>query len=317
MHEICYQELTNQYQVGHCYIWINVCTIIIAADIDETIANMLQIAKSYITREKIKKLNNIQSHHRYVIMKASKIMIKNNKIDEIMSQVFSSPSKLELVIDFDMEYRTKVVFNEYMNNTFGKHHCIHHISIIGEILSIIDDYFLMNCTSLTTMTVPTSVTCLGTSFLNGCKSLTNVIISNHVTSIGPFFLNDCISLAYIKIPENITHIEESFLYGCKSLTNVIIPNGVTHIGGEFLAEAKSLTSISIPNTITNIGEKFLQYCSSLRSITLPGSIKYIGRLFLSDCSSLEKVIVPANSNIQNTLIRDTRYSHNTWNLVES
>ena len=42
----------------------------------------------------------------------------------------------------------------------------------------------MSCTSLTSVTIPNSVTSIGDEAFDGCTSLTSVTIPNSVTSIG-------------------------------------------------------------------------------------------------------------------------------------
>ena len=83
--------------------------------------------------------------------------------------------------------------------------------------------------SLTSITIPSSVTSIGNSAFNGCRSLTSITIPEGVTSIGTSAFYDCSSLTSITIPEGVTSIGGSAFYGCRSLTSITIPEGVTSI----------------------------------------------------------------------------------------
>ena len=101
------------------------------------------------------------------------------------------------------------------------------------VTSIGDDAFynpLSNCSSLTSVTIPNSVTSIGNSAFEGCCSLTSVTIPNSVTSIGNSAFNDCDSLTSVTIPNSVTSIGDAAFEGCSSLTSVTIPNSVTSIG---------------------------------------------------------------------------------------
>ena len=65
---------------------------------------------------------------------------------------------------------------------------------------------------------------------SSCFSLTSVTIPNSVTSIGYWAFYDCSSLTSITIPNSVTSIGNSAFSGCSSLTSVTIPNSVTSIG---------------------------------------------------------------------------------------
>ncbi|HCX07972.1 MAG TPA: hypothetical protein DHG20_02505, partial [Acholeplasmatales bacterium] len=51
-----------------------------------------------------------------------------------------------------------------------------------------------DCTSLTSIKIPNSVTSIGSSAFSGCTSLTSIKIPNSVTSIGDYAFEYCTSL---------------------------------------------------------------------------------------------------------------------------
>ena len=119
-----------------------------------------------------------------------------------------------------------------------------------------------------------------------CSSLTSITIPNSVTTIGKEAFQDCTNLTSITIPDGVTSIGESALWWCSSLTSITIPDSVTYIGNYAFYECSSLTSISIPNSVTTIGESAFSGCSSLTSITIPDSVKSIGFGAFSFCENL-------------------------------
>jgi hypothetical protein len=148
--------------------------------------------------------------------------------------------------------------------------------------------------SVTSMTIPDSVTTLGNSAFEECYSLTSVTMSNSVTYIGNSAFWHCTSLTNITIPNSVTNIDQYAFDGCSSLTNVSIPNSVTNIGMNAFYDCSSLTNVTIGNGVTNIGEEVFGVCSSLTSVTIGKGVTSIGLLAFYDCLSLTNVTIPNN-----------------------
>ena len=137
----------------------------------------------------------------------------------------------------------------------------------------IADYAFNDCTSLTSVTIPYSVTEIGIYAFKDCFSLTGVTIGNGVTSIGNDVFNGCNSIKTATI--NSTAAVSAFK-GNTTIENIIIGDSVTSIGWYAFKGCTSLTSITIPDSVTSIGISAFENCTSLTSVTIPKSVKNIG-----------------------------------------
>ena len=149
-----------------------------------------------------------------------------------------------------------------------------------------------SCSSLTSITIPSSVTSIGYNAFSGCSSLTSITIPDSVTSIGQYAFINCSSLTSITIPNSVTSIGNYAFKNCTSLTSITIPDSVTSIAYRTFESCSSLTSITIPNSVTSIGEYAFGMCSSLTSVTIPDSVTSIGSYAFDDCTSLTSVTIP-------------------------
>lgn len=70
-----------------------------------------------------------------------------------------------------------------------------------------------DCKSLTSVTIPNSVTSIGAFAFSWCESLESITIPNSVTSIGEFAFWQCTSLESITIPDSVTSIDRDALWG--------------------------------------------------------------------------------------------------------
>ena len=183
-------------------------------------------------------------------------------------------------------------------------------------LSEISDKAFKGCSSLTSITIPNSVTRIGVEAFAGCSGLTSITIPNSVTSIGGDAFRGCSSLTSVTIPNGVTSIGWYAFLGCRELASVTIPNSVTSIGGGAFAGCSGLTSIVvesgnskydsrnncnaiietssnklivgckytfIPTSVTSIEPHTFDGCSGLTSVTIPNSVKSIGQSAFQNC----------------------------------
>ena len=81
-----------------------------------------------------------------------------------------------------------------------------------------------NLDSLTSITIPNSVTTIGDSAFSGCTGLTSIAIPDSVTSIGYQAFSYCKGLTSITIPDSVTSIGYYAFDGCTNLTICCYPN---------------------------------------------------------------------------------------------
>ena len=141
-------------------------------------------------------------------------------------------------------------------------------NIDGYITTYIEDYAFMECINLISVTIPNSVTSIGTGAFFKCSSLVSIIFSDTMISIGTDAFAGCSRLANITIPDSVVSIGNSAFGGCSSLASIIIPNSVVSIGNRAFYGCSSLASIIIPNSVTSIGKSAFYGCSSFESITV-------------------------------------------------
>ena len=164
--------------------------------------------------------------------------------------------------------------------------------INGIPVTSIDHQAFSDCTNLTSVTIPDSVSSIGPFAFYGCTGLTSVTIPDSVTSIGDGVFSGCTCLTAITIPDSVTLIGDHAFSGCTGLTSVTIGNSVTSIGYSAFYGCKGLTSVTIPNRVTAISKLAFFYCTGLTSITIGKSVMSIDNSAFEGCKGLTSVTIP-------------------------
>lgn len=178
--------------------------------------------------------------------------------------------------------------------------------------------------SVTSVTIPASVTEIGSNAFAGCTNLTSVHYegdwSNLTIQSGNPAVQDAANeqlfdfefippdntavivtryngtAADVTIPSRykgkpVTMIDHAAFHN-SAVTSVTIPDSVTSIHDSAFAYCSSLTNISIPNSVTAIGSFAFEGCTKLESITLPSSLLTISEFLFYDCSQLTTIHIP-------------------------
>lgn len=141
--------------------------------------------------------------------------------------------------------------------------------------------------------IPNGVTQIYDKFKN-CSGITEVIIPDSVTGIGSTAFSGCTSLTSIIIPNSVTRIDSYAFSLCTSLTSIIIPDSVTRIGENVFEYCKRLTSLTIPNSVTSVGKSLLYYATGIENVIVGDGIETIERYSFAHCSSLVSVTFGRN-----------------------
>ena len=78
----------------------------------------------------------------------------------------------------------------------------------------LDDNCFADCSSLISVSIPSSVTSLGIGCFMWCSSLTSITIPSSVTSLGAGCFWDCSSLTSVTIPSSVTRLQYECFNGC-------------------------------------------------------------------------------------------------------
>lgn len=143
-----------------------------------------------------------------------------------------------------------------------------------------------NCTSLTEVSLPTSITKIPDSVFAGCTALNYVYNSDNIVAIGKSSFNGCTNLLEAVFP-NVTSIGDGAFTNCSKLKTFEVAD-CSEVGDSALQGCSSLTNITLK--ADTYGDYAFKGCSSLTKITLTtsGMTKTPVGLF-ADCTKLATI----------------------------
>ncbi len=172
------------------------------------------------------------------------------------------------------------------------------------------------CTDLTNITIPDSVSKIGSgafhntawydnqpngdvyagrvyySYKGTMPSNTSISLKEGTIGIAESAFSDCSGLKKVTLPDGLKNIGEYAFIRCENLETIKIPYGVTRIEYLTFHGCKSLTSVSIPNSVTVIDDSAFEWCTSLTNVNIPNGVIDIGNFAFEGCTNLTGIIIP-------------------------
>ena len=160
--------------------------------------------------------------------------------------------------------------------------------------------------SVTSFTIPRSVTSIGDYAFYYCIKLESITIPSSVTSIGCSAFESCAKLESITIPDSVTWIGECAFVSCVKLKSILVDQNNPNYSSDGIAlynkdktkliqVPASVTSFTIPGSITSIGDYAFYDCSNLTRITIPDGVTSIGDRAFLYCRNLTAIYCEATS----------------------
>lgn len=172
----------------------------------------------------------------------------------------------------------------------------------------IRNYSFRNCSKITKLVLPSTLTSVESNIIQGCTALEEIVMDGtgkYVQCEG----NCIISVSYVEEIESGREVK----MGCK---NSVIPSNITSIGDKAFKDV-ALKELNLPAGIFDIGEsafsgtqiesvtipKLEQFstsasifadCKNLKSVTFADGLTIIGKEWFSGCSSLTSIVLPSS-----------------------
>jgi len=182
--------------------------------------------------------------------------------------------------------------NGYMTSApWKKHNDVKKIIVNDGVKNIYNEAFIC-FRELTEVSLPTSLTVIGSNSFNACSALTEITIPNGVTSIEGGAFIECTKLKKITLPGTLGSIGAWTFEGCRSLESITIPDSVLSIGENSFQSCTALKSFVFPRNITKVEDQMFLGCENLLTVTIPDRVTSIGHSCFWNCSSLQGIDMP-------------------------
>ena len=148
----------------------------------------------------------------------------------------------------------------------------------GQMVIAIGNNVFKDNASITSVTIPNTVTYIGNSTFKGCTGLTSIAIPRSVISIGDSAFENCTGFTSIVVPENVSSIGNSAFKGCTNAVYILVMDSVKIIGNNAFENCSSATNVVISKNIEHIGSNAFKGCDSLELLQIPAFENQAGEL---------------------------------------
>ena len=173
--------------------------------------------------------------------------------------------------------------------------------ILGDAITAIGDYAFYG-NNISALTIPSSVTHIGTSALQGCSAIATLTIPDAITTIEDKTFQGCTSLASITMPDAITAIKDSAFLNCSSLVISSLPTSLTSLGSSAFSGCSSISSIAFPAALKTVGENAFANCIGIARMNIDDLAIWLSIDFANSLSN--PLYYARNLYLNNELVSD-------------
>lgn len=98
----------------------------------------------------------------------------------------------------------------------------------------ISDNAFQNCTGITSVKLPESITSIGSCAFQGCTGMQTINLTNNLTEIKMRAFSGCASLRELTLPRSISALGYATFENCASLEDLFIPKEMTGVNNSFM-----------------------------------------------------------------------------------
>lgn len=237
------------------------------------------------------------------------VKIKTNSFDFLdglpnLSDVRFTPGENGVGFDYvDELYKT----GEFVQFTPWRNSKADSMTVtFDEGIKYIGNNILLDCTNVTSLTIPDSIEGIGESCFKNCTKIASLTLPITLSfTNGDSLFSSGIELKNIRFtkgfgdPINYNQYDYDktpWYKGRNSLTFITFDEGIKTIGSYMFKDQSSFSTFSLPDSIEHIGNNAFDNCTSLTSFTVPRSTISIGNSVFNNCQNLTSLSTNPNNN---------------------
>ncbi len=127
----------------------------------------------------------------------------------------------------------------------------------------------------------------GKGAFEACEALPSVTIPDTVTTIGTQAFMNCVGMRYITLGENVTALGASAFKNCSTATRITLNEKLATIGTSAFENCAKVYTIDIPDSVVSMGDYAFYSCDAMETLTIGSGLDVISRYAFADCPCLE------------------------------